>query len=181
MSVPQKGHFRLSALSQLTVSLICLPHLEHVSSSGKLSKNIVWLQTINKISSVGKARPNYRANSECSKNDRASGSRTEVIIREICSQLVGQERCEHVVYAVSQKRLLGAMYHVSAFRPRVCNRSHVCVCVWTWLQFAFRVCRCAYSILSAGTRRRFRTSLSFDSVQMSHLVGSNCQGFTPLR
>jgi hypothetical protein len=45
-----------------------------------------------------------------------------VIIREICSQFVGQERCEHVVYAVSQKRLLGAMYHVSAFRPRVCNR-----------------------------------------------------------
>jgi hypothetical protein len=34
------------------------------------------------------------------KNDRASDSRTEVIIREICSQLVGQERCEHVVYAV---------------------------------------------------------------------------------
>ncbi len=48
-------------------------------------------------------------------------------------------------------------------------------------QLAFRVCRCADSILSAGTRRRFRTSLSFDSVQMSHLVGSNCHGFTPLR
>jgi hypothetical protein len=41
MSAPQKGHFRLSALSQLTVSLICLPHLEHVISSGKLSKNMV--------------------------------------------------------------------------------------------------------------------------------------------
>jgi hypothetical protein len=25
----------------LTVSLICLPHLEHVISSGKLSKNMV--------------------------------------------------------------------------------------------------------------------------------------------
>ena len=25
MSVPQRGHFRLSALSHLTVSLICLP------------------------------------------------------------------------------------------------------------------------------------------------------------
>src|ERR1041385_3798555 len=45
----------------------------------------------------------------------------------------------------------------------------------------FRVCCCADSILSAGTRRRFRTSFSFDSVQMSHLVGSNCHGFTPLR
>src|SRR5260370_42400229 len=43
------------------------------------------------------------------------------------------------------------------------------------------VSRCADSILFAGTRRRFRTSLSFDSVQMSHLVGSNCHGFTPLR
>ena len=40
MSVPQKGHFWLSALSHLTVSLICLPHLKHVISSGKLSKNI---------------------------------------------------------------------------------------------------------------------------------------------
>jgi hypothetical protein len=41
--------------------------------------------------------------------------------------------------------------------------------------------RCVDRILSAGTRRRFRTSLNFDSVQMSHLVGSNCHGFTPLR
>jgi hypothetical protein len=39
--MPQKGHLRLSALSHLTVSLICLPHLGHVISSGKLSKNIV--------------------------------------------------------------------------------------------------------------------------------------------
>jgi len=75
MSVPQKGHFRLSALSQLTVSLICLPHLEHVSSSGKLSKNIVWLQTINKISSVGKAQPDHPADSGCSK--KWSGERFE--------------------------------------------------------------------------------------------------------
>jgi hypothetical protein len=37
----QKGHFWLSALSHLTVSLVCLPHLKHVISSGKLSKNIV--------------------------------------------------------------------------------------------------------------------------------------------
>jgi hypothetical protein len=85
------------------------------------------------------------------------------------------------VCAASQKRLLGAMYHVSAYRPRACNRSHVCECIWAHQQLAFRVCRCADSILSAGTRRRFRTSLSFDSVQMSHLVGSNCHGFTPLR
>src|SRR5256885_9440793 len=42
MSVPQKGHFWRSALSHLTVSLICLPHLKHVISSGKLSKNIFW-------------------------------------------------------------------------------------------------------------------------------------------
>src|SRR4030095_16820387 len=38
------------------------------------------------------------------------------------------------------------------------------------------VSRSADRILSAETRRRFRTSLSFDSVQMSHLVGSNCHG-----
>ena len=112
---------------------------------------------------------------------RVSQNSYAVIIREICSQLVGQGRCEHVVCAASQKRLASAMYHVSAFRPRACHRSHVCVCVWAWLQLAFRVCRCADSILSDGTRRRFRTSLSFDSVQMSHLVGSNCHGFTPLR
>lgn len=31
--------------------------------------------------------------------------------------------------------------------------------------------RCAERILSAGTVRRFRTSLSFDSVQISHLTG----------
>jgi hypothetical protein len=104
-----------------------------------------------------------------------------VIIREICSQLVGQGRCEHVVCAASQKRLPSAMYHVSAFRPRACHRSHVCVCVWALLQLAFRVCRWADSILSAGTRRRFRRSGCIDSVKMSHLVGSNCHGFTPLR
>lgn len=50
-----------------------------------------------------------------------------VIIREICSRHVESGPCEHVVCAASQKRLLGAMYHASAFRPRVCNRSHVCV------------------------------------------------------
>ena len=85
------------------------------------------------------------------------------------------------VCGASQKRLLGAMYHASTYRPRACSRSHVCECIWAHQQLAFRVCRCADSILSAGTRRRFRTSLSFDSVQMSHLVGSNCHGFTPLR
>jgi hypothetical protein len=42
----QKGHFRLFALSQLTVSLITLPHFKHVISSGKLSKNIVVFTTI---------------------------------------------------------------------------------------------------------------------------------------
>jgi hypothetical protein len=36
------GRFWLSALSHLTVSLVCLPHLKHVISSGKLSKNIVF-------------------------------------------------------------------------------------------------------------------------------------------
>ena len=56
MSVPQKGHFRLSALSHLTVSLICLPHLEHVISSGKLSKNISLVHRMNKISLLGKCR-----------------------------------------------------------------------------------------------------------------------------
>jgi len=50
-----------------------------------------------------------------------------MIIREICSRHVESGPCEHVVCAASQKRLLGAMYHASAFRPRVCNRSHVCV------------------------------------------------------
>jgi hypothetical protein len=33
MSASQKGHFRLSALSHLTVSLISLPHFKHVISS----------------------------------------------------------------------------------------------------------------------------------------------------
>ena len=54
MSVPQKGHFRLSALSQLTVSLICLPHLEHVISSGKLSKNIVSFGRYTKLLELAK-------------------------------------------------------------------------------------------------------------------------------
>jgi hypothetical protein len=52
MSVPQKGHFRLSALSHLTVSLICLSHLEHVISSGKLSKNVVLFTKLNKNSLI---------------------------------------------------------------------------------------------------------------------------------
>ena len=38
---PAKGTFPTLSLSQLTVSLICLPHLEHVISSGKLSKNMI--------------------------------------------------------------------------------------------------------------------------------------------
>ncbi len=41
----QEGHLRLSALNHLTVSLICLPHLGHVISSGKLSKNDIVLFT----------------------------------------------------------------------------------------------------------------------------------------
>ena len=43
------------------------------------------------------------------------------------------------------------------------------------------ISRCADRILSAEARRKPRTSLSFDSIQISHLVGSNCHGFTPLR
>jgi hypothetical protein len=54
MSVPQKGHFRLSALSHLTVSLICLPHLEHVISSGKLSKNMVLFRRYTKLFELAK-------------------------------------------------------------------------------------------------------------------------------
>jgi hypothetical protein len=54
MSVLQKGHFRLSALSQLTVSLICLPHLEHVISSGKLSKNMVLFRRYTKFLELAK-------------------------------------------------------------------------------------------------------------------------------
>ena len=54
MSVLQKGHFRLSALSQLTVSLICLPHLEHVISSGKLSKNMVLFRRQTKLLELAK-------------------------------------------------------------------------------------------------------------------------------
>ena len=41
--------------------------------------------------------------------------------------------------------------------------------------------RCADRILSAEARRRPRTSLSFDSTQIIHLVGSICHGLTPLR
>jgi hypothetical protein len=69
----------------------------------------------------------------CDWQERVSQNSYAVIIREICSQLVGQGRCEHVVCATSQKRLASAMYHVSAFRPRVCHRSHVCVFAWPWL------------------------------------------------
>jgi hypothetical protein len=59
MSVSQKGHFRLSALSHLTVSLICLPHLEHVISSGKLSKNMVLFSGMNKTPLFGKFQTAY--------------------------------------------------------------------------------------------------------------------------
>ncbi|MGC1868979.1 MAG: hypothetical protein WA720_22855, partial [Pseudolabrys sp.] len=59
MSVSQKGHFRLSALSHLTVSLICLPHLEHVISSGKLSKNMVLVHRMNKTPLFGKSAIAY--------------------------------------------------------------------------------------------------------------------------
>jgi hypothetical protein len=39
----------------------------------------------------------------------------------------------------------------------------------------------AIATLSSGTLRSLRVSPTFDSVQMSHLVGSHCQGLTPLR
>ena len=41
--------------------------------------------------------------------------------------------------------------------------------------------RSAARILSLGTRLSPRVSPTFESVQMSHLVGSICHGFTPLR
>src|SRR5437588_13088674 len=43
------------------------------------------------------------------------------------------------------------------------------------------ISRCADRILSAEARRRPRTSLSFDSLQLTRLVGSLYHGLTPLR
>ena len=60
-----------------------------------------------------------------------------VIIREICSRPVVQETCEHVVCAVSQKRLPVAIYHAAAFRSRNCDRSHACAFVSTCLKIDF--------------------------------------------
>ncbi len=39
----------------------------------------------------------------------------------------------------------------------------------------------ARRIVSAGTRRNFFAKPTFESVQMIHLVGSHCHGFTPFR
>jgi hypothetical protein len=39
----------------------------------------------------------------------------------------------------------------------------------------------ARRMASAGTRRNLSARPTFESVQMIHFVGSNCQGFTPLR
>src|SRR4029077_19566343 len=81
MGVPQKGHFRLSALSQLTVSLICLPHLEHVISSGKLSKNIVlFTECTNLLYLASVARfPLLRIALECELSGGLIDSRRYVI------------------------------------------------------------------------------------------------------
>jgi hypothetical protein len=40
---------------------------------------------------------------------------------------------------------------------------------------------CVDSIVSRGTRRRLLVRPSLDRLQISHLVGSHCHGFTPLR
>src|SRR6266446_3295362 len=54
-----------------------------------------------------------------------------LIIREICSRHVVRGPCEHVVCAVSPKRLPVVMCHASAFQSGDCHQSHVCVvCAW---------------------------------------------------
>ena len=60
-----------------------------------------------------------------------SQNRYALIIREICSRHVVPGPCEHVVCAVSQKRLPVVMCHASAFQCGDCHQSHVCVvCAW---------------------------------------------------
>ena len=41
--------------------------------------------------------------------------------------------------------------------------------------------RCAASIFSGATLRRREVRRNLESTQISHLVGSNCHAFTPLR
>ena len=58
-----------------------------------------------------------------------------MIIREICSQPVGQGRCELVVYVVSEKQFPIAAYR--ALESSDCHRSHACVFVWAYLKIDF--------------------------------------------
>ena len=58
-----------------------------------------------------------------------------MIIREICSQPVGQGRCELVVYVASEKQFPIATY--LALESSDCHRSHACVFVWAYLKIDF--------------------------------------------
>jgi hypothetical protein len=58
-----------------------------------------------------------------------------MIIREICSQPVGQGRCELVVYVASEKQFPIATY--PALESSDCQRSHACVFVWAYLKIDF--------------------------------------------
>jgi hypothetical protein len=58
-----------------------------------------------------------------------------VIIREICSQPVGQGPCELVVCVVSEKYFPIAAFR--AFESGDCHRSHACVFVWAYLNIDF--------------------------------------------
>jgi len=58
-----------------------------------------------------------------------------VIIREICSQPVGQGHCELVVCAASEKNFSIAAW--PALESSDCHRSHACVFVWAYLKIDF--------------------------------------------
>jgi hypothetical protein len=58
-----------------------------------------------------------------------------VIIREICSQLVGQGRCELAVFVASEKHFPIAAY--PALESSDCHRSHACVFVLACLKIDF--------------------------------------------
>jgi hypothetical protein len=76
-------------------------------------------------------QPSNENKISCHRQERVSQNRYALIIREICSRHVVQGPCEHVVCAVSQKRLPVVMCHASAFQSRDCRQSHVCVvCAW---------------------------------------------------
>src|ERR1700757_1587158 len=58
-----------------------------------------------------------------------------MIIREICSQPVGQGRCELVVCVASKKDFSIAAY--PALESSDCHRSHACVFGWAYLKIDF--------------------------------------------